>query len=175
MYLSDAFATRTNQIKGKNSHINLYFMYNFLLAAKIKHDYKEITMANGVGKIELAKGAVIDQLIMENYNRKPTMSAAILAYSIDHALIGAGFESHLRVDYEQNLLAKENKHLGKELHQFLAEQGIPADTVKKVADMEAEGFRHLLKQLDAKYRLLDKAPIHISPKQLGTDLNSYCK
>ncbi len=81
------------------------------------------------------------------------MSATILAYSIDHALIKAGFESHLRVDYEQNLLATENKQLGKELHQFLAEQGIPEDTVNRVAAMEAEGFRQLLKQLDANYRV----------------------
>lgn len=122
-------------------------------------------MANRMVENGLAKGAVIEQLIMEHLVNKPTMSATILAYSIDHALINAGFESHLRVDYEQNLLARENKHLGKELHQFLAEQGIPADTVKKVAMIEAEGFRQLLKQLEAKYRLLDKAPAHISPKQ----------
>ena len=79
----------------------------------------------------LAKGAVIEQLIMEHLVKKPTMSATILAYSIDHALINAGFESHLRVDYEQNLLARENKHLGKELHQFLAETGHPRRHCKK--------------------------------------------
>lgn len=122
-------------------------------------------MANRMVENGLAKGAVIEQLIMEHLANRPTMSATILAYSIDHALINAGFESHLRVDYEQNLLARENKHLGKELHQFLAEQGIPAVTVKKVAMIEAEGFRQLLKQLEAKYSLLDKAPTHISPKQ----------
>jgi len=131
-------------------------------------------MANGVNENGLTKGAVIDRLIMEHSKITPTMSATILAYSIDHALIEAGFESHLRVDYEQNLLAKENKQLGKELHQFLAEQGIPADTVKKVAAMEAEGFKQLLKQLDAKYRLIDKAPIHIAPKQRSVDLNNRC-
>ena len=131
-------------------------------------------MTNSMDENGLAKGAVIDRLIMENSNRKPIMSAATLAYSIDHALINAGFESHLRVDYENNLLAKENKHLGKELHQFLAEQGIPADTVKKVAVMEAEGFRQLMKQLDAKYRLFDKAPIHIPTKQKSVALNSLC-
>lgn len=129
-------------------------------------------MTYGVNENGLTKGAVIDRLIMENSDRKRIMSAAILAYSIDHALIGAGFESHLRVDYENNLLAKENKHLGKELHQFLAEQGIPADTVKKVAVMEAEGFQQLLKQLDAKYRLFDKAPIHIPLKHERVGLNS---
>ena len=131
-------------------------------------------MAYGVGESGLEKGAVIDLLIMENSNRKLIMSAAILAYSIDHALMDAGFESHLRVDYENNLLAKENKHLGKELHQFLAEQGIPADTVKKVAAMDAEGFQQLLKQLDAKYRLFDKAPIHIPVKFERVELNSRC-
>jgi hypothetical protein len=131
-------------------------------------------MTNGVSESGLAKGAVIDQLIMEHSNIMPIMSATILAYSIDHALINAGFESHLRVDYEQNLLAKENKHLGKELHQFLAELGIPADIVKKVAEIEAEGFRQLLKQLDAKYRVFDKAPIHIPPKQRSAELNSRC-
>ena len=122
-------------------------------------------MATGMVEIGLAKGAVIEQLIKEHFMHKPTMSATILAYSIDNALINAGFESHLRVDYEQNLLARENKHLGKELHQFLAEQGIPAATVKKVAMIEAEGFRQLLKQLEARYRLIEKAPAHISPKQ----------
>ncbi len=129
-------------------------------------------MVNGESENILAKAAVIDKLIMEHSKTTSTMSAVILAYSIDHALINAGFESHLRADYEQNLLAKENKHLGKELHQFLAEQGIPAETVKKVADIEAEGFRQLLKLLDAKYRLLDKAPIHIQHKQRSAELNS---
>jgi len=131
-------------------------------------------MANGVDENGLAKAAIIDQLIMEHSNKMPTMSATILAYSIDHALIDAGFESHLRADYEQNLLAKENKQLGKELHQFLAEQGIPADTVNRVAAMEAEGFRQLLKQLDANYRILDKAPIHTLPVQINTALDSRC-
>jgi len=129
-------------------------------------------MANIVDENGLAKGAVIDRLMMENSNLKLTMSAATLAYSIDHALINAGFESHLRFDYENNLLAKENKHLGKELHQFLAEQGIPADTVKKVAAMEAEGFRQLMNQLDAKYRLFGQAPIHIPPKN-NAGLSSF--
>ncbi|WP_047550224.1 hypothetical protein [Methylotenera sp. G11] len=131
-------------------------------------------MANGVDENGLAKAAIIDQLIMEHSNKMPTMSATILAYSIDHALIDAGFESHLRADYEQNLLAKENKQLGKELHQFLAEQGIPADTVNRVAAMEAEGFRQLLKQLDANYRILDKAPVHTLPVQINTALDSRC-
>lgn len=131
-------------------------------------------MAYDVSENALAKGAVIDQLIMENSGRKPIMSAAILAYSIDHALIDAGFESHLRADYENNLLAKENKHLGKELHQFLAEQGIPAATVKRVAKMEAEGFQQLLTQLDAKYRLFDKTPIQIPLKYESLKLNSRC-
>jgi hypothetical protein len=131
-------------------------------------------MAYHVGKNGLAKGAVIDRLIIENYSRKSIMSAATLAYSIDHALIDAGFESHLRADYENNLLAKENKHLGKELHQFLAEQGIPAATVKRVAIMEAEGFQQLLKQLDAKCRLFDKALIHIPLKYESLKLNSHC-
>ena len=131
-------------------------------------------MAYDVSENVLAKGAVIDQLIMENSNRKPIMSAAILAYCIDHALIDAGFESHLRADYENNLLAKENKHPGKALHQFLAEQGIPAATVKRVAMMEAEGFQQLLKQLDAKYRLFDKASIHSPLKYESVKLKSYC-
>lgn len=131
-------------------------------------------MAYDVSENGLAKGAVIDRLIMENSGRKPIMSAAILAYSIDHALIDAGFESHLRADYENNLLAKENKHLGKELHQFLAEQGIPAATVKRVAMMEAEGFQQLLTQLDAKYRLFDKTPIQIPLKYESLKLNSHC-
>jgi hypothetical protein len=149
-------------------------MYNLVTFLNLNHDYKDIAMTYGEGENGLAKGAVIDQLIMENSKRKPIMSAAILAYSIDHALIDAGFESHLRVDYENNLLAKENKHLGKELHQFLAEQGIPADTVKRVAMMEAEGFQQLLKQLDAKYRLFDKAPIHIPLKYKRAELSSRC-
>ena len=131
-------------------------------------------MAYDVSENGLAKGAVIDRLIMENSGHKPIMSAAILAYSIDHALIDAGFESHLRADYENNLLAKENKHLGKELHQFLAEQGIPAATVKRVAMMEAEGFQQLLTQLDAKYRLFDKTPVQIPLKYESLKLNSHC-
>ena len=131
-------------------------------------------MAYDVSENGLAKGAVIDRLIMENSCHKPIMSAAILAYSIDHALIDAGFESHLKADYENNLLAKENKHLGKELHQFLAEQGIPAATVKRVAMMEAEGFQQLLTQLDAKYRLFDKTPIQIPLKYESLKLNSHC-
>ena len=111
--------------------------------------------------------------MMEYSYRKPPMSPATLAYSIDHALIDAGFESHLRFDYEQNLLAKENKHLGKELHQFLAEQGILADTVRKVAVIEAEGFRQLLKQLDAKYELVDKAHRHNPLKKNNAALNKH--
>lgn len=129
-------------------------------------------MAYGEGENGLEKGAVIDQLILESSNRKLIMSSAILAYSIDHALIDAGFESHLRFDYEQNLLAKENKHPGKELHQFLAEQGIPADIVKKVAAMEAEGFKQLLKQLDAKHRLFDQSSSNTPSKQRSAQLNS---
>ena len=149
-------------------------MYNLFTCVDFKHDYKEIAMANGVDENGLVKGAVIDRLIMENSNRKPITSAATLAHSIDYALMNAGFESHLRIDYEQNLLAKENKHLGKELHQFLAEQGIPADTVKKVAAMEAEIFRQLLKQLDAKYRVFDKVSMHTPPKQISTEMISRC-
>jgi len=149
-------------------------MYNLIACLNLKHDYKEITMANGVDENGLAKAAVIDQLIREHSKIMPTMSATILAYSIDHALMDAGFESHLRIDYEQNLLAKENKQLGKELHQFLAEQGIPADTVNRVAAMEAEGFRQLLKQLDANYRILDNAPAHTTPRQTSTALDSHC-
>jgi len=128
-------------------------------------------MTNGLGEIGLAKGAVINQLIMEHSNIMPTTSTTVLAESIDHALKEAGFESHLRADYEQNLLAKENKQRGKQLHQFLAEQGIPNDTVKKVAELEAEGFRQLLKQLEAKYRLLDTSPSHIQSRQGGAKVN----
>lgn len=118
-------------------------------------------MSTGLGENGLAKGAVINQLIMEHSKTMPTTSTTILAESIDHALKEAGYESHLRADYEQNLLAKENK----QLHQFLAEQGIPTDTVKKVAALEAEGFRQLLKQLEAKYRLLDKSSNHTQSKE----------
>lgn len=131
-------------------------------------------MVKGKGDNGLAKNVVIERLMMEYSYRKPPMSPATLAYSIDHALINAGFESHLRVDYENNLLAKENRHLGKELHQFLAEQGIIADTVRKVAVIEAEGFRQLLKQLDAEYGLVDKASIHTPSKQRSTRLNNHC-
>lgn len=132
-------------------------------------------MANGVVASGLAKGEVIDKLIMEHSKIMPITSATILADSIDRALKEAGFESRLRVDYEQNLLAKENKQLGKQLHQFLAEQGIPSDTVKKVAAIEAEGFRQLLKQLEAKYRLLDKSPNHIQSRELSHKLNHNSK
>ncbi len=118
-------------------------------------------MSTGLGENGLAKGALINQLIMEHSKTMPTTSTTILAESIDHALKETGYESHLRADYEQNLLAKENK----QLHQFLAEQGIPTDTVKKVAALEAEGFRQLLKQLEAKYRLLDKSSNHTQSKE----------
>ncbi len=63
-------------------------------------------MANRVGENGLAKGDVINQLIMEHSKIMPTTLTTILAESIDHALKEAGFESHLRADYEQNLLAK---------------------------------------------------------------------
>lgn len=135
-------------------------------------------MVKGKGENGLAKSVVIERLMMEYSYRKPPMSPATLAYSIDHALINAGFESHLRVDYENNLHTKENRHLGKELHQFLAEQGITADTVRKVAVkvavIEAEGFRQLLKQLDAEYGLVDKASIHTPSKQRSARLNNHC-
>lgn len=68
--------------------------------------YRGIIMANRVGENGLAKGDVINQLIMEHSKIMPTTSTTILAESIDHALKEAGFESHLRADYEQNLLAK---------------------------------------------------------------------
>jgi len=140
-------------------------MYNSVTCLNLIYVYRGIIMANGLGENELAKGAVINQLIMEHSEIMPSTSTTILAESIDHALKEAGFESHLRADYEHNLLAKENKQPGKQLHQFLAEQGIPTETVKKVAALEAESFRQLLKQLESKYKLLDKSPNHIQSKQ----------
>lgn len=122
-------------------------------------------MANGLGENGLAKGVVINQLIMEHSKIMPTTSTTILAESIDYALKEAGFESHLRADYEQNLLAKENKQPGKQLHHFLADQGVPNDTVKKVAALEGEGFRQLLKQLETKYSLLDNPLNHIQSRE----------
>lgn len=140
-------------------------MYNSATCLNLIHAYRGIIISTGLGENGLAKGAVINQLIMEHSKTMPTTSTTILAESIDHALKEAGYESHLRADYEQNLLAKENKQPGKQLHQFLAEQGIPTDTVKKVAALEAEGFRQLLKQLEAKYRLLDKSSNHTQSKE----------